>query len=280
MSQLKKDYISLKEAWFGKPSVIDEKDAFGISKTTGKTLTRYKHLLLSKLFLKNVWDDEKWKTLATWRNNWKKAFFKNHNINGISKEIISYPLEEIYLYIENNLNSLKWENIKQIDVARIFWIKSLVTFYRIIKVLWFLEEIKWKLVKLPVDKFEELNNKLKAFLIENSNQIKWEDILNIWKEININNPEILHSAISALWIAKQYWINKLKIRSIDKVEEIISYIKKTYDNTHTFSRIDIMNILENFEGILWENEKENITKITSLLKFYLYDIEDIREYRN
>jgi len=35
-----------------------------------------------------------------------------------------------------------------------------------------LEEIKWKLVKLPVDKFEELNNKLEAFLIKNSNQIK------------------------------------------------------------------------------------------------------------
>lgn len=279
MSQLKIDFKTLREEWILKPSKIDKKYESSLSEETKEILLRYRHLLLNKLFLDTCRIKSKWTAQPTWINNWKKEFLQKHNINWLSKEIISYPLEEIYFYIKENLSNLKWKNIKQIDVAKNFWISNLGTFYRIVKALWLLKKLNWKLINLPVKKFELLNIKIKNFLIKNDNKIEWKDTLKIWKEIWINNPEIIYSWISALWISEEYNIHKLKITSIDLVEEIISYVKDNYNYYHTFKRNDIDIILKNFNKELWNNKKTNISKITSLLRFYWYNIEDIREYR-
>ena len=276
MSQLEKDYSFLRAKWFVKPSLIKEKNDF--DEKTKEILARYRHLLLNRLFLKSISDEEKWKALSTWKNNWKKDFLEKYNINWITKEIISYPLEEIYSYIENNLDNLKWDNLKQIEVSRIFWIKNLGTFYRIVKTLGFLKKLEWKLINLPVDKFKNFNIKLEEFLLKNDNNLKWQDVLNIWKEIWINNPEFLYWAISALWIAEKYKINKVKIASIELVEEIYNYINKKYNKYFVFDRESVFNIINEFEKKLWKNQKANITKITSLLRFYWYEVGDIREY--
>jgi len=276
MSQLKNDFSTFQKEWINKPSKITKNEESELPEDLKLVYIRYKHLLLNNLFFKKIWKSNK--AQPTWKNNWKKDFLEKCNTNWLSKEIISYPLEDIFSYLSDNINELKNINIKQIDVAKNFWIKNLGTFYRIVKALWFLKKLNWKLINLSVEKFEKLNIEINSFLIKN-NDIIWKDILEIWKKLDINNPEFIYSAISALWIAEKYWIKKLKISKIDLVEEIIEYIKENYKNNHSFDRNDVLIILNEYYKELWNNEKNNITKITSLLRFYWYKVEDIREYR-
>ncbi len=275
--QLNTDFKFLVSEWHSKPSNINFKEIE--SEEVKKVFIRYKHLLLNKLFLNSSDNLNKDKAQETWKVNWKKDFLKNCNTDNLSKEIISYPLEEIFSYIKENIKNYKLNNKKQIELANHFNISNLWTLYRIIKALWMLKDLEWKLVNLPVKKFIILDEKLEEHISEN-NWLLWKDLIEIWKEIGISNPEFLYSWISALWLAEKYNINKMKITKIENAEKILKYIQNNFKNIEQFERNNVLELVENFSDILWNKEKDNITKITSLLRFYWYKVADIREYKN
>jgi len=282
MSQLKNDYKYLNDQWINEPSQITSVDLVKYDDDTQLTINRYKHLLINKIFLdKSTEEHTIGKAMPTWINNWKKELLQKIKHEWINEDIITYPLEQIYSYLDNNVAKLKWKNIKQMDIADVFWIKNLWTFYRIVKALWFIKKLEWKLINLSVKKFAQLNVELKRCEIQKG-KVESLDIIEIAKKININNPEYIYTWISALGYAKKYKIHKLKITKIEVVEEIIEHVKELYweKKSIIFNRDRVLNIVSLYEDSLWKNEKENITKVTWLLRYYDYEVWDIREYKN
>lgn len=282
MSQLKKDYKELSNQWISKPSRITSVELAGYNNKTKTTINRYKHLMINKIFIdKSVEKYTIGKAMPTWINNWKKDLLQKIKHEWVNEDIVTYPLEQIYNYLDSNIVKLKWKNIKQMDIADIFWIKNLWTFYRIVKALWFIKKLDWQLINLSIKKFAQLNVELKRCEIQNGTVLPL-DIIEIAKKLEINNPEYIFTWVSALWYAKKYNIHKLKITKIEVVEKIIEHVEHLYweKKSIIFNRDSVLNIVSLFEGSLWKNEKENITKITSLLRYYDYEVWDIREFNH
>jgi len=280
MTQLKQDFSTLYKEWIPKPSKVE---SCNYSKDIQKILMRYNYLLLNHLFCKQNWEDPEnfSHTLPTGVVNGKKRIQSKYHFPGIQSDIISYPLEQIFVYIHTNQASLIDNNETQIDVAEKFWIGNLGILYRIVKALWLIDILWWKHINLPVKKFIKLKKRLEV--LQNFNG---KDLINIWEELKINNPENLFAAVSALGFAQKFWIKKCKITKISTVRQIIEYIEKTYWYPNkapfapSFEREEVLHLSKNFTNLLWNDENTNIGKITSLLRTYGYTIWDIRKFTN
>lgn len=272
MNQLKIDHESLFKLWIKKPSSIWAELESQYPTKVQKVITRYKHLLLNKIFTKKnwIWITNFSKPLTKWAKNWKKHIINKTKISWIIEEIISYPIHQIYVYIIENIDELKENNLSQIKVAKKFNIVNLWILRKIIKSLWLEDELKWKYINMPVDKFESLIDEVNK-LEKEKDYVESIDFLNIWSKIGINNPQNLHTWLSAINITNKYSLPKIRLSSIDNTLQILDYIEKKYPKNKIFSNEDINEISQatiQFLPISTRDNKEKIIK--SILAFFNY----------
>lgn len=284
MNQLKKDFKYLHGKWIVKPSKISIDDFNDLDEETHDISNRYNLLILNNIFLKrnNLPFEETKKVMNTWKNNWRTKVMNDFNLDWVNGDIISYPLNQIFIYLHENEDKLKNNNIKQLDIAEKFGVKSLIILNQIVKDLWFSEKLWWKIIKLSVEQFKILVEEFEVLEREN-NTLTWEDIFTLWIKTGINNPENLFAWLSAIWASKKYWIKKLRFTDNWKVLKVKNYIKKNYwtpEKSNIFERDDIFDIVYEMSEYLPEDESRSIGKITSLLRFFWYTVSDIRKHNN
>lgn len=267
-SQLQKDYQTLRGYWLtGSIARTPEEIYENFPNDIQTTLIRYKHLVLNNIFLKQS-DTNDSKAQKTGKNNRKKEIFQTHQIDGVKKDIISYPLEKIYTFLQENIDTFVWNQETQIEVAKHFGIKNLWTFYRIVKHLWLLEELDWKLINLSVEQFCNLKEQIDS--LEN---ITAENIVEAAKKAEIKNTNNLSTGIAALWLNGEWWFRKMLSIDIQVMEEIMNYTKKIYTKDYYFFLEDVEKIRNQFPNMFWStNEWEIKKRIASMLRFYGYNV--------
>lgn len=278
---LEEDYEYLHSKWITKPSKVDAKKILSLDEVTQGALTRYKHLALNKIFLeRNKISFQKTQiAMESWVSNWKKDLINEFDLWWINKEIISYPLNQIFIHITENINLLKGDNKKQLEVAKKFKIWNLWTFYRIVKWLWILDNTWWKLINLSVEKFEKLINWVND-CESNSKDINWDCFLNLWLEIWIKNPQHLHTGLSALWITQKYGLPKIQMSNNKHVLKIRNHILNKYWESITakvFFNKEVDNIISDNKKILPKNYEDQTRAVISVLRFFWYHYGDTRQ---
>jgi len=172
---------------------------------TDKELNFYKDkfstLIQNVLYLR--WKTvEKWKKGACWRYSepkLKKRISCSNNQFLWTPKIIDKKIFSLIQELEENLEKYRW-NENQVKLAKKIWISHLWKLHSMLSVLWYIKDLKYNKIDLPVKQVELLIQKLEKGIKPyrwNENQIKLAD--DMW----ISNLWYLYSALSALWYVKK-----------------------------------------------------------------------------
>lgn len=180
------------------------------------------------------------------------------------------------IYITENVEKLKLDNTNQIEVADRFKIWNLWVLNSIIVWLWLKELLGWKLVNLSVEKFKEIIKKTNE--LESSwEEINWKKIFNICNEVWVKNPQHFHTWLSAIWITKKYWKNKIIITNRISVQKILNYIESRYWDSkvaHTFRMNEVQDIINETKELLPKEHTMQVRAIKSVLVFFDYIVDE------
>lgn len=219
------------------------------------TSVRIKH---SKQKVSEILDLKNWKLSEIFEKKYKRK---------ISDKIISYPLMNMYDYIEKNIDDLKTWNDKQIEFAEKFKLSHMQEIKNIAEILGFNDVLNWSTINVSLSTFKKLKNELES--IDYEWTIIWNQrLLSISLSLQEENYENMYLATVALWYKEKLWISNIKMPT-RRILLILDYVKNNYWKPNNMDvPWDLLNFVikeENINDIYSENLKYFVEDINTEL---------------